>query len=187
MNCQIIAARSCNVHPVKVRLAIHHVSHVAAFTEELHYLLSFACHLRPSRFRVGILFQPSENLKSTRFNRRFAAVLIGYFFVRLSARRQARREMNAPAGKLGLYSRVLRSFHVEFGLATGRAAASIVHLAGYQVSCGRDAGCIQVNRSAGAADLTGTRLPDKGQGIVVRIAGRCHDAHPFARMNRGWT
>jgi hypothetical protein len=79
VNCQIIAARSCNVHPVKVRLAIHHVSHVAAFTEELHYLLSFACHLRPSRFRVGILFQPSENLKSTRFNRRFAAVLIGYF------------------------------------------------------------------------------------------------------------
>ena len=40
VNCQIIAARSCNVHPVKVRLAIHHVSHVAAFTEELHELFS---------------------------------------------------------------------------------------------------------------------------------------------------
>ena len=39
VNCQIIAARSCNVHPVKVRLAIHHVSHVAAFTEELHSFL----------------------------------------------------------------------------------------------------------------------------------------------------
>src|SRR5580765_2029673 len=58
---------------------IHHNCHVSSTFQKLHYVLSFACHLRPSRFRVGILFQPSENLKSTRFNRRFAAVLIAYF------------------------------------------------------------------------------------------------------------
>jgi hypothetical protein len=58
---------------------IHHNRHVPSGGKKLHHVPSFACHLRPSRFRVGILFQPSENLKSTRFNRRFAAVLIGYF------------------------------------------------------------------------------------------------------------
>ena len=117
----------------------------------------------------------------------FRRCLDRIFLVRLSARRQARREINAPAGKLGLYSRVLRSLHVEFGLATGRAAASIVHLACHLVSRGRYAGCVQVNLSARPGDLADTRMPDKSKRIAVRITGCCHDVHPIAQMNCAWT
>ena len=44
---------------VEIHVPIHHIRHVASFTEELHHLLASACHLCPRGFRFRVLFQPT--------------------------------------------------------------------------------------------------------------------------------